>query len=132
MITVILSCIVILIVILFSFDIYFHFNIIINLLIGRLRRRKKITDTISIYRISGVHNTDLTCDHLNNVKYIMYMDFAKAYFWANTRLLDFLIGVKAFPLQSATVIRYMKSIPIFTRVRIDTKVNLKIINCELL
>lgn len=105
-----------------SFDWYFNLNVIGNLIIGRLRRQCRVTDTVSVYRISSSYNTDLTLDHLNNVKYIVYMDFAKAHFWSCTRLLSFLVRAKAFPLQSAMIIRYMRPIPIFSLVRIDTKV----------
>lgn len=119
----IVLCVVLLIVVC-TFDLYFHFNVIVNLLFGLCRRQCKVTDPVSIYRFSSTYNTDLTLAHLNNVKYVMYMDFAKAHFWSRTRLLSFLWRVRAFPLQSATIIRYMRPIPIYSLVRIDTQVQL--------
>ena len=107
---------------LFGFDWYFHLNIIGLLLLGRCQKQSRLTDTVSSYRLSSVYNTDLTFDHLNNAKYVLYMDFAKAHFWARTRILGYLVKIRAFPLQSATIVRYMRPIPIFTVVRVDTKV----------
>lgn len=114
---------VVLLTLVYSFDWYFHLNVIAMGAIGLLRPPKRITDTYSITRISSTFNTDLKFDHLNNAKYLMYMDFAKTYFWSRNRLLNFMRKVKACPLQSATIIRYMRPCPIFNRVRIDTKVS---------
>lgn len=112
----------VLLAIFYSFDWYFHLNVITLVIKGLLEPQRKITDTISISRISSTFNTDLTFDHLNNAKYLMYMDFAKANFWSRTRLLGYMLKMRACPLQSATIIRYMKPVPIYSCVRIDTKV----------
>lgn len=104
------------------FDWYYHINSIWTILTGLVMKRKYLNETYSIYRLSSVMNTDSTFDHLNNVKYLMYMDFAREDYWCRSGLFKFLWKVRAFPLQSASIIRYIRIIPIFTPIRIDTKV----------
>lgn len=85
-------------------------------------KKRHLSETFSIHRVSSVFNTDTTFAHVNNAKYLMYMDFAREDFWCRTKLSSFLWRVRAIPLQSASIIRYMIPIPIFTPIRVDTKV----------
>lgn len=109
-------------IVVFSFDWYYLFHSYWTILWGLLRSPKSLRSTFSIRLIASSLNTDTTFDHLNNAKYLMYMDFARIDLWCRSRLFYYLWQNKTMPLQSATIIRYMKPIRIFTPVRIDTKV----------
>lgn len=104
------------------FDWYYHCNSIFTIFSGLCRKQRHLSDTFSVHRVSSVFNTDTTFAHVNNAKYLMYMDFAREDFWCRTKLSSFLWRVRAIPLQSASIIRYMIPIPIFTPIRVDTKV----------
>lgn len=115
-------------ILVFTFDWCYLFNSYWTILWGLIRAQKPLTDTFSTHVIASFINTDTAFDHLNNAKYIMYLDFARIDFWCRSRLFYLLWRNRNVPLQSATIIRYMKPIQIFASARIDTKVIVSLID----
>lgn len=60
--------------------------------------------------------------HMNNARYMRELDFARFHFYVKTGLYDVIKKANAHALQTATNIRYRRTMPLFTTYKITTKV----------
>lgn len=60
---------------------------------------------------------------MNNARYVRELDFARFHFYERTGLYDEIKKNKAHVLQTASNIRYRRTIPLFTAYKLTTKVS---------
>ena len=59
--------------------------------------------------------------HLNNARYLALMDYARTHLLARTRLLEHIIRARYQPLLGAAWVTYRRSLPLFARFTIGTR-----------
>jgi acyl-CoA thioesterase FadM len=59
--------------------------------------------------------------HMNNARYLSIMDYARTHFLARTRLLEHIVHSRWQPLLGASWVTYRRSLPIFSRFTISTR-----------
>lgn len=70
------------------------------------------------------NDVDIFLRHMNNARYVRELDFARFHFYETTGLYGAIVKNKGTALQSASFIRYRRTIPIFTAYRVTTKVSI--------
>lgn len=59
---------------------------------------------------------------MNNARYVRELDFARFHFYDRTGLYDLIVKAKGHILQTATNIRYRRTIPLLQPYKLTTKV----------
>jgi hypothetical protein len=60
--------------------------------------------------------------HMNNARYLALMDYGRTHLLARTRLLGHIVRSRWQPLLGAAWVTYRRSLPLFTRVRMTSRV----------
>jgi hypothetical protein len=68
-------------------------------------------------------DVDIFLRHMNDARYLRELDFARFHFYDRTNLYSEVIKMKGNALQSASSIRYRRTIPIFSLYKVHTKVS---------
>ncbi|KAK5643137.1 hypothetical protein RI129_006982 [Pyrocoelia pectoralis] len=112
------------IIVLFLFiDIQYFVRSIFVLVWGRIfELRKKPDELTTIYGLCTTSDLDIIFKHMNNARYVRELDFARFHFYDRTGIYKAIIGKKGNILQSACIIRYRRTIPLFTMYKITTKI----------
>lgn len=71
---------------------------------------------------------DIFFKHMNNARYVRELDFARFHFYERTGIYDEIKKNKGHVLQTASNIRYRRTIPIFTTYKLTTKVSNRMIS----
>ncbi|KAL7743896.1 hypothetical protein ACLKA6_003123 [Drosophila palustris] len=92
------------------------------LLGGRLfQRKRKVTDTTTIYGLCTSQDVDIFLRHMNNARYLRELDFARFHFYSLTNLYELVRQRGGGAVQGASSVRYRRTIPIFHPYKIETK-----------
>ncbi|XP_045479531.1 protein THEM6 [Harmonia axyridis] len=105
------------------FDVNYFIRLGATILWGRLfQKRRNVEDTTEILGIATTTDVDIFFQHMNNARYVRELDFARFHFYDRTGLYDEIKRSKAHILQTASNIRYRRTIPTFTPYRITTQI----------
>lgn len=78
-----------------------------------------------INHLSGIctsQDLDIFLKHMNNARYVRELDFARFHFYERTGLYDEIKKNHAHVLQTASNIRYRRTIPLLNTYKVTTKV----------
>ncbi|KAB0798963.1 hypothetical protein PPYR_06849 [Photinus pyralis] len=116
---IVLAAIVLLFVLI---DIQYFVRSIFVLVWGRIfEPRKRPDELTTIFGMCTTSDLDIIFAHMNNARYVRELDFARFHFYDRTGIYKAILGKKGNVLQSACIIRYRRTIPLFTMYRITTK-----------
>ncbi|KAL3266032.1 hypothetical protein HHI36_010219 [Cryptolaemus montrouzieri] len=105
------------------FDVNYFIRLAVTIVWGRLFNKKtNVEDTTEIYGIVTTADIDIFFKHMNNARYVRELDFARFHFYDRTGLYEEITKAKAHALQTASYIRYRRTIPTFTPYKITTKI----------
>ncbi|KAK9876579.1 hypothetical protein WA026_013959 [Henosepilachna vigintioctopunctata] len=105
------------------FDVNYFLRVAVTVLWGRLFHKKKnVEDTTEIYGLVTTADIDIFFKHMNNARYVRELDFARFHFYDRTGLYEEITRAKGHVLQTASNVRYRRTIPIFTPYKITTKI----------
>ncbi|KAJ8973110.1 hypothetical protein NQ317_014449 [Molorchus minor] len=105
------------------FDVNYFLRIIFTIGWGKLfDKRKKLDETTEVYGICTSQDLDIFFKHMNNARYVRDLDFARFHFYERTGLYDEITKAKAHVLQTASNIRYRRTIPLFNTYKVTTKI----------
>ncbi|CAG9833667.1 unnamed protein product [Diabrotica balteata] len=85
-------------------------------------KKKKLEDGTHIYGVCTSQDVDIFFSHMNNARYIRELDFARFHFYFVTGLYDQIKKNKGHVLQTASNIRYRRTIPWFNTYKVTTKI----------
>ncbi|XP_060531749.1 protein THEM6 [Cylas formicarius] len=104
-------------------DVNYFLRIVFTIGWGRLfDKRRKIDETTEIYGICTSQDLDIFFSHMNNARYVRELDFARFHFYDRTGLYNEITQSKGHILQTASNIRYRRTIPLWTVYKITTKI----------
>lgn len=105
------------------FDVNYFIRIVFTIVLGRLFEKKKnVLDATTVYGICTTNDLDIMFKHMNNARYVRDLDFARFHYYDRTGLYDEIMKNKAHALQTASCIRYRRTIPFLQPYKITTKV----------
>lgn len=81
----------------------------------------KLTDPIVTYGLCTTQDIDIFLDHMNNVRFLRELDFARYTWFGRTRLWSKIRARGAATVQGATMIRYRRMIGLFRPFRVETR-----------
>lgn len=103
-------------------DVNYFIRIAFTIGWGRLFQKKiNLGDTSTIYGLCTTNDVDIFFRHMNNARYVRELDFARFHFYDRSGLYHEIMKVKGHALQSASFVRYRRTIPIFTPYKVTTK-----------
>ncbi|KAJ8951763.1 hypothetical protein NQ318_012614 [Aromia moschata] len=76
-------------------------------------------------KVEGIctsQDLDIFFKHMNNARYVRDLDFARFHFYERTGLYDEITKAKGHVLQTASNIRYRRTIPLFNTYKVTTKI----------
>ncbi|XP_057657295.1 protein THEM6-like [Diorhabda carinulata] len=85
-------------------------------------KRKKLSDGTQIYGICTSQDMDIFFKHMNNARYVRELDFARFHFYYITGMYAEIKKNKGHALQTASNIRYRRTIPWFNTYKVTTKI----------
>jgi acyl-CoA thioesterase FadM len=83
-------------------------------------KRLDILEQDQIGMVVWPNDIDLNL-HMNNARYLSMMDYARTHLLARTGLLEHIVRARWQPLVGAVWMTYRRSLPLFSRFRIDSK-----------
>ncbi|KAG5888390.1 hypothetical protein JTB14_035696 [Gonioctena quinquepunctata] len=105
------------------FDVNYFLRVAFTIAWGKLfQKKKKLDETTEVYGICTTQDLDIMFRHMNNARYVRELDFARFHFYERTRLYEEIKKNKAHVLQTASNIRYRRTIPLFNTYKITTKI----------
>jgi len=105
------------------FDVNYFVRIAFTILWGRLfDKKKKLDEHTEVYGICTTQDIDIFFKHMNNARYVRDLDFARFHFYDRTGLYEEITKAKGHVLQTASNIRYRRTIPLFNTYKITTKI----------
>ncbi|XP_019869851.1 protein THEM6 [Aethina tumida] len=105
------------------FDVNYFIRLLVTIGVGRLfEKKKKIEDTTTVYGFCTTQDVDIFFKHMNNARYARDLDFARFHFYDRTGIYEEIVKAKGHVLQTASNIRYRRTIPIFQAYKITTKI----------
>ncbi|KAH8399788.1 hypothetical protein KR215_002518 [Drosophila sulfurigaster] len=117
-----MSWLVLLLILYTVWDVNYFIRCLFTVLGGRLfQRKRKVTDTTTIYGLCTSQDVDIFIRHMNNARYLRELDFARFHFYALTNLYEQVRNRGGGAVQGATSVRYRRTIPIFHPYKILTK-----------
>lgn len=122
-----LACYSILITVLFLLYVFFDVNYFLRIIStigwGRLfDKKKKIDEHTEIYGICTTQDLDIFFKHMNNARYVRELDFARFHFYDRTGLYQEITKAKGHVLQTASNIRYRRTIPLLNLYKVTTQI----------
>ncbi|XP_050297926.1 protein THEM6 [Anthonomus grandis grandis] len=104
------------------FDVHYFLRILTTIGYGRIfEKRMKIDTQTEIYGICTTQDLDIFFKHMNNARYLRELDFARFHFYDRTGIYEEIKKVNGHALQTATNIRYRRTIPLGDRYKVTTK-----------
>ncbi|KAH8415307.1 hypothetical protein KR222_002741 [Zaprionus bogoriensis] len=117
-----MSWLVVLLVLYIVWDVNYFIRCVFTVLGGRLlQRKRKVTDTTTIYGLCTSQDVDIFLRHMNNARYLRELDFARFHFYSLTNLYELVRQRGGGAVQGASSVRYRRTIPIFHPYKIETK-----------
>ncbi|XP_039499666.1 protein THEM6 [Drosophila santomea] len=117
-----MSFLVILLILYVIWDVNYFIRCVFTVFAGRLfQRKRKVTDTTTIYGLCTSQDVDIFIRHMNNARYLRELDFARFHFYALTGLYERIREQRGGAVQGASSVRYRRTIPIFHPYKIQTK-----------
>ncbi|XP_023012106.1 protein THEM6 [Leptinotarsa decemlineata] len=105
------------------FDVNYFLRCLFTIGWGRLfQKNKKPDETTEVYGICTSQDLDIMFKHMNNARYVRELDFARFHFYDRTGLYQEIKKNKAHVLQTASNVRYRRTIPLFNTYKITTKI----------
>ncbi|XP_018572437.1 protein THEM6-like [Anoplophora glabripennis] len=105
------------------FDVNYFLRIIFTIVLGKLfDKKKKVDESTEIYGVCTSQDLDIFFKHMNNARYVRDLDFARFHFYERTGLYDEITKAKGHVLQTASNIRYRRTIPLFNTYKVTTKI----------
>ncbi|KAL1506291.1 hypothetical protein ABEB36_005683 [Hypothenemus hampei] len=105
------------------FDVNYFLRILFTIGCGRLCTKKKnVNEQTEIYGFCTTQDLDIMFKHMNNARYVRELDFARFHFYDRTGIYEEIMKIKGHVLQTASNVRYRRTIPIFTAYKINTKI----------
>ncbi|KAJ8922817.1 hypothetical protein NQ315_007852 [Exocentrus adspersus] len=105
------------------FDVNYFLRIAFTIGWGKLfDKRKKIDESTEIYGVCTTQDLDIFLKHMNNARYVRDLDFARFHFYERTGLYDEITKAKGHVLQTASNIRYRRTIPLLNAYKVTTKI----------
>ncbi|CAG9856396.1 unnamed protein product [Phyllotreta striolata] len=105
------------------FDVNYFIRIGFTIGLGRLlEKKKKVQDGTHIYGICTSQDVDIFFSHMNNARYVRELDFARFHFYDRTGIYEEIKKHKGHVLQTASNIRYRRTIPWFNTYKVTTKI----------
>lgn len=77
---------------------------------------------IILLGLCTTQDVDIFFKHMNNARYVRELDFARFHFYDRTGIYEEIVKVKGHVLQTASNIRYRRTIPLLNAYKITTKV----------
>lgn len=115
---------IIAVLVLLAFDVNYYVRFIctqLSLNISNLVHKKQLTDTVTSYGICTTPDIDIFLDHMNNVRFLRELDFARYHWFGRTNFWSKLRSRGASSVQGATSIRYRRMIGLFRPFRVETR-----------
>nr|CAI5831110.1 unnamed protein product [Callosobruchus analis] len=105
------------------FDINYFLRIAFTIGWGRLfQKKKKVDEATEIYGICTTQDVDIFLKHMNNARYVRELDFARFHFYDRTGIYDEIKKHNAHVLQTASNIRYRRTIPLLNVYKVVTRI----------
>ncbi|KAJ9597746.1 hypothetical protein L9F63_011354 [Diploptera punctata] len=115
----------------FLFDVNYFIRIALTIIFGRFFQRKiKATDKSTIYGMVTTQDVDIFLRFMNNARYLRELDFARFLFYDRSGIYRQIVKNKGNAMQTASSIRYRRTIPIFSIYKIETRSAICIITVE--
>lgn len=103
-------------------DVNYFIRVVFTVVLARLfGRRRRLTDTTSIWALCTTQDVDIFLRHMNNARYVRELDFARFHYYAVTGLYEAVRRKRGGAVQGASSVRYRRTIPIFSAYRIETR-----------
>lgn len=113
---------ILLLILYIIWDVNYFIRCVFTVALGRLfQRKRKISETTTIYGLCTTQDVDIFIRHMNNARYVRELDFARFHFYGLTGLYEGVRKHKGGAVQGASSVRYRKTIPIFSPYKIETK-----------
>ncbi|KAF5302226.1 hypothetical protein FQA39_LY10265 [Lamprigera yunnana] len=110
------------ILILVTWDVPYFVRTTFIVVWGRLfEKKRKPNETTTIYGVCTTSDLDIVLKHMNNARYVRELDFARFHFYDRTGIYSAITAAKGTAFQTACIIKYRRTIPIFTFYKIVTK-----------
>uniref|UniRef100_A0A1Q3FNZ1 Protein THEM6 n=1 Tax=Culex tarsalis TaxID=7177 RepID=A0A1Q3FNZ1_CULTA len=107
---------------LLAFDVNYFVRFITTMLsVHIFLPKKKLTETVTSYGICTTQDIDVFLDHMNNVRFLRELDFARYDWFGRTRFWSILRSRGGATVQGATTIRYRRMIGLFRPFRVETR-----------
>ncbi|XP_066145158.1 protein THEM6 [Euwallacea fornicatus] len=104
------------------FDVNYFLRVAFVMGRGKLfESKKRIDECTEIYGLCTTQDIDIVFKHMNNARYIRELDFARFHFYDRTGLYKEIIKANGNVLQTASNIRYRRTIPLLSTYKITTK-----------
>lgn len=105
------------------FDVNYYLRILFTIGTGRIfDNRKTVDGETTVYGICTTQDLDIFFKHMNNARYVRELDFARFHFYDRTGLYAAMTKAKGHVLQTASNIRYRRTIPLLHTYKITTKI----------
>ncbi|KAG5669420.1 hypothetical protein PVAND_017307 [Polypedilum vanderplanki] len=85
------------------------------------QKKRKITETTTIYGLCTTQDVDIFIRHMNNARYVRELDFARFHFYGLTGIYSLIKKMGGGAVQGASSVRYRRTIPIFNPYKITTE-----------
>ncbi|CAH0560742.1 unnamed protein product [Brassicogethes aeneus] len=117
------TLVTILLILYVLFDVNYFIRIAFTIGYGKLfEKKKRVDDTTVVYGLVTTQDVDIFFKHMNNARYVRDLDFARFHFYERTGIYDEIKKSNGHVLQTASNIRYRRTIPIFQPYKITTKI----------
>ncbi|KAF7276301.1 hypothetical protein GWI33_010685, partial [Rhynchophorus ferrugineus] len=104
------------------FDVNYFLRIIFTIGWGKaFDKRKKVDEETEVYGIVTTQDLDIFFRQMNNARYVRDLDFARFHFYERTGLYDEITKAKGHILQTASNIRYRRTMTLLQAYKITTK-----------
>ncbi|CAG9765554.1 unnamed protein product [Ceutorhynchus assimilis] len=105
------------------FDVNYFIRIAATILWGRVfDKTKNVDEQTEIYGICTTQDVDIFFKHMNNARFVRDLDFARFHFYDKTGIYAEIVKAKGHVLQTASNIRYRRTIPLMRSYKITTKI----------
>lgn len=105
------------------FDVNYFLRIIFTIGWGKIfDKKKKIDEQTEIYGLVTTQDLDIFFKHMNNARYVRELDFARFHFYERTGIYDEIKKVDGHVLQTASNIRYRRTMPLLQAYKVTTKI----------
>ncbi|XP_066245848.1 protein THEM6 [Euwallacea similis] len=105
------------------FDVNYFLRILFTIGRGRLfGSKKKVDECTEIYGFCTTQDVDIFFRQMNNARYIRELDFARFHFYDRTGIYEEIVKVNGHVLQTASNIRYRRTISLLNAYKITTKI----------